>query len=106
MEKGRDIAQLNLVLELVSEFASVTTLKELERTIDSRLRWILDFEECELRMIHGSDASDDSDVDPRCPVPWRAASLYQKKRLYDRRWRPAYLPQSGCPSPLSSTRSD
>lgn len=81
MEKGRDIAQLNLVLELVSEFASVTTLKELERTIDSRLRWILDFEECELRMMRGSDASDDSDVESALPGPLPGSVAISKEAL-------------------------
>jgi len=73
MEKGRDIAQLNLVLELVSDFASLTTLKELERTIDSRLRWILDFEHCELRMKHGGGTCDDSDLEYTLPGPFHTS---------------------------------
>jgi len=59
----------------------VTTLKELERTIDSRLRWILDFEECELRMMRGSDASDDSDVESALPGPLPGSVAISKEAL-------------------------
>ena len=51
MEKGRELARLNLVLELVSDFASLSSLEDVAGVVDARLRWILDFGRYELQLV-------------------------------------------------------
>jgi signal transduction histidine kinase len=50
MSQARELARLNLVLEMVSECAALSDIDSLIRIIAGRLRWILDFESCELAL--------------------------------------------------------
>jgi len=51
MDQSRELARLNLVLEMVSECASLADIDEVERLVGARLRWIFDFERCELALV-------------------------------------------------------
>jgi signal transduction histidine kinase len=51
MENARERARLSLVLEMVSELASLTHEDDILRVVGDRLRWILDFDWCEFMLI-------------------------------------------------------
>jgi len=51
MENAHERARLSLVLEMVSELASLTHEDDILRVVGDRLRWILDFDWCEFVLI-------------------------------------------------------
>lgn len=48
MSQARELARLNLVLELVSACAGLVSADDIVRLIPARLRWILEFDTCRL----------------------------------------------------------
>ena len=66
MNPAGELARLNLVLELVTECASLVDADDVARTVGVRLHWIVEFDRCELALdvngtiiVSGMGAQDD-----------------------------------------------
>lgn len=57
MEPAADIGRLNVLLELFSECAEITSIEELLRVVGGRLRWIIPFERCSVVLEGGRGRS-------------------------------------------------
>lgn len=55
MDHLKEVARLNLVLELVSECAGLADTAAVARAIGARLHWIVDFERCTLAIRRGGE---------------------------------------------------
>lgn len=55
MDQFKEVARLNLALELVSECAGLADAAALVRAIDARLQWIVGFERCTLALMNGGE---------------------------------------------------